>query len=817
MHIVVCLKQVPESQNVRIDPKTNTLIRQGVASVLNPFDYFALEAALTIKDERLDTKVTAITMGPPQAKEVLMDALSRGADDAILISHRAFAGADTWATSFTLAAAIRRLEPVDLIVCGKQAIDGDTAQVGPELATILNRPYATYVKSFEFVDDSHLKITRQTDEGVAVWRLPLPALVTVLKDVVTDAGKVRTYIPNYLQLIKDLGLTVDKGTVKVGGSDFIAKAGAENNILAKIETISQVFKYVGKDGKKITVGELKKISKAWNSLFKENKMIETVDMSNFANLKAFVDSLGAKNWESVVWSNGGGTKLRDLQSTYKKVAKDLREIPEDINVLAIALKVNELGIDVNEVTKEKRGINTQVGALKNAILKQQETIEKLLKKEENVPSMAKLSGIDESVTFKVGDKDTPVKGLTLKQLKTAIESLKLEESQAENIKEQLTAVAGALGVKIEGEVTKENFGNIKKGIGEAIDKLSKELEDLKIKDLPGEKSIEIVAKTLDELNKSAAKITEKEVEGIKKMASKEFEKEQKKLREQLKESTTIKVGDRSFEVLKFDDKGDIKVDQNELKAVLAAKFGVTEGNENDFFLAFDRLDVPDEGVDKYNLKNLENSFTDLKKQMWGRGMFMAITKAKEGGLKVESHFFNMLATAIKYGWVSGEDATAVKEIIKKAQTIAHTENEFITGILTKVKNMPELKETLENLNDNISPNAPTPEKLNEVIKWYKTKTTKVVVGAALAVAVVTIIGILIGLVEAYKKKAQKVEAGEEEEEKEEPVMDTTDYFPSPEEDLPTTSDLLDDSYSQYEDYGEYEEVEKEEGGDVVIE
>lgn len=183
MHIVVCLKQVPESQNVRIDPKTNTLIRQGVASVLNPFDYFALEAALTIKDERLDTKVTAITMGPPQAKEVLMDALSRGADDAILISHRAFAGADTWATSFTLAAAIHRLEPVDLIVCGKQAIDGDTAQVGPELATILNRPYATYVKSFEFVDDSHLKITRQTDEGVAVWRLPLPALVTVLKDV----------------------------------------------------------------------------------------------------------------------------------------------------------------------------------------------------------------------------------------------------------------------------------------------------------------------------------------------------------------------------------------------------------------------------------------------------------------------------------------------------------------------------------------------------------------------------------------------------------------------------------------------------------
>ena len=183
MHIVVCLKQVPETQNIRIDPETHTLVRQGVASILNPFDYFALEAALKIKDERESVKVTAITMGPPQAKDVLIDALSRGADDAILISDRAFAGADTWATSFTLAAAIKKLEPVDLIICGKQAIDGDTAQVGPELATILNCPYATYVKNVEFLDNSILKITRQTDEGYAVWKLPLPALLTVLKDV----------------------------------------------------------------------------------------------------------------------------------------------------------------------------------------------------------------------------------------------------------------------------------------------------------------------------------------------------------------------------------------------------------------------------------------------------------------------------------------------------------------------------------------------------------------------------------------------------------------------------------------------------------
>ncbi|SFM69127.1 electron transfer flavoprotein subunit beta/FixA family protein [Thermodesulforhabdus norvegica] len=183
MHIVVCIKQVPETQNVRIDPETNTLVRQGVASMLNPFDYFALEAALRLKDHNPEIRITAVTMGPPQAKDVLIEALSRGVDDAVLLSHRAFAGADTWATSYTLAAAIRKLGPVDLVICGKQAVDGDTAQVGPELATILDIPYATCVKGFEPLDGGHLKVVRQTDEGMAVWKLPLPALITVLKDV----------------------------------------------------------------------------------------------------------------------------------------------------------------------------------------------------------------------------------------------------------------------------------------------------------------------------------------------------------------------------------------------------------------------------------------------------------------------------------------------------------------------------------------------------------------------------------------------------------------------------------------------------------
>ncbi len=182
MHIVVCIKQVPDTKNVRIDPDTHTLVRQGVECIINPFDLFAVEAALKIKDES-DAKITVMTMGPPQAEEALRDVLSRGVDEAILLSDRAFAGADTWATSITLSAAVRKLGDVDLVFCGKQAVDGDTAQVGPEVATLLDIPYATFVKKIERLDEKFLKVTRQTDEGTEVWKLPTPTLVTVIKEV----------------------------------------------------------------------------------------------------------------------------------------------------------------------------------------------------------------------------------------------------------------------------------------------------------------------------------------------------------------------------------------------------------------------------------------------------------------------------------------------------------------------------------------------------------------------------------------------------------------------------------------------------------
>jgi electron transfer flavoprotein beta subunit len=182
MHIAVCIKQVPDTKNVRIDPDTHTLVRQGVECIINPFDLFAVEAALKIKDEN-QARVTVITMGPPQAEEALRETISRGVDDAVLLSDRAFAGSDTWATSTTLAAAVRKLKDVDLVLCGKQAVDGDTAQVGPEMATLLDIPFATFVKKIETMDGTHLKVTRQTDEGTEVWKLPTPALITVIKEV----------------------------------------------------------------------------------------------------------------------------------------------------------------------------------------------------------------------------------------------------------------------------------------------------------------------------------------------------------------------------------------------------------------------------------------------------------------------------------------------------------------------------------------------------------------------------------------------------------------------------------------------------------
>jgi len=178
--IVACIKQVPEISEVMIDSKTHTLIREGVPSIVNPFDENAIEEGLRIK-EKFSGELIVITMGPPQAEEALRKCLAMGADEAILISDKTFAGSDTLATAYTLSLVIKQLKP-DLIICGKQAIDGDTAQVGPELAEQLGIPQITYVKKVEIPEDKkNIILHRETDDGYEIIQCQLPVLITVLK------------------------------------------------------------------------------------------------------------------------------------------------------------------------------------------------------------------------------------------------------------------------------------------------------------------------------------------------------------------------------------------------------------------------------------------------------------------------------------------------------------------------------------------------------------------------------------------------------------------------------------------------------------
>jgi len=198
MNIIVCIKQVPDTTNVKIDPETNTLIRTGVESIVNPFDMYAIEEGVRLK-EKFSGNVTVLTMGPPQAEEALREAISLGADEAVLISDRAFAGSDTWATSYTLSRSINKLGKFDIIICGKQAIDGDTAQVGPGIAAFLDIPQITFVKKIEEIatvnqherDESRItnderrfiRAERMTEEGYDIIESPLPCLITVVKEI----------------------------------------------------------------------------------------------------------------------------------------------------------------------------------------------------------------------------------------------------------------------------------------------------------------------------------------------------------------------------------------------------------------------------------------------------------------------------------------------------------------------------------------------------------------------------------------------------------------------------------------------------------
>ncbi len=181
MNIVVCVKQVPDTTNIKVDPETGTLKRETAGTTINPFDLYAIEEALRTK-EKLGGKVTVITMGPPMAKDILAMAIGMGVDDAILFSDRKLAGSDTWATAYALSMAIKKIG-FDIVFFGKQAIDGDTAQVGPSTSEFLNVPSITWVKKIREINDKEIVVERMMEDGVDVVKSSLPVVLTVVKDI----------------------------------------------------------------------------------------------------------------------------------------------------------------------------------------------------------------------------------------------------------------------------------------------------------------------------------------------------------------------------------------------------------------------------------------------------------------------------------------------------------------------------------------------------------------------------------------------------------------------------------------------------------
>jgi electron transfer flavoprotein beta subunit len=182
MHFVVCIKQVPDTHDVKINPETNTLMREGVEAITNPFDMYAIEEALQLR-EKMGGTVTVLSMGPPQAESSLREAIAMGVDNAILVSDRAFAGSDTWATSYTLAKAIEKIGDYSVVLFGKQASDGDTAQVGPGVATHLDLPQITYVRKVEEIEENRIVAERMLETGYEAVESPLPCVMTVVKEI----------------------------------------------------------------------------------------------------------------------------------------------------------------------------------------------------------------------------------------------------------------------------------------------------------------------------------------------------------------------------------------------------------------------------------------------------------------------------------------------------------------------------------------------------------------------------------------------------------------------------------------------------------
>jgi len=263
MNIVVLVKQVPDTTEVKLDPKTGNLIREGIESIINPDDMHALEAAISLKESH-GGKITVISMGPPQAIDAISEALGMGADEGILLSDRAFAGADTWATSTTLGKAIEKVKDYDLVLCGRQAIDGDTAQIGPQVAEYLALPQVSYVYDIEKAGKKTMVVKRRLEDGYERIQCTLPALLTVIGDMNS---------PRYSHIAKLIDACKEKARIKIWNAADIGvqtrEVGLEGSLTHVIKTFAPKFKRQGE----MLQGDTKTVVKELVGKLKENMLI----------------------------------------------------------------------------------------------------------------------------------------------------------------------------------------------------------------------------------------------------------------------------------------------------------------------------------------------------------------------------------------------------------------------------------------------------------------------------------------------------------------------------------------------------------------
>ena len=255
MNMIIPIKQVPETSNVKMDKETGTMIRDGVETVINPLDLYAIELGIRLKEEH-GGKITVCTMGPPSASKALKEAIAMGCDDGVLISDKKFAGADTWATSYTLSEAIKMIGDYGLVIAGERATDGDTGQVGPGIAAWLNLPLATYVSKVDAINQSSITVERLVEEGYQILKLPLPALITVVKEVgvprlPTLRGKKKARATN-VPVYSTENMNLDQSYIGLKGSPTrVVKID-----YPKVSRAGKIIKVDGDDGLDSAVEEL---------------------------------------------------------------------------------------------------------------------------------------------------------------------------------------------------------------------------------------------------------------------------------------------------------------------------------------------------------------------------------------------------------------------------------------------------------------------------------------------------------------------------------------------------------------------------------